>query len=311
MKKYFLWILSAALLLSLFVLPASAAAVDPDRLGSITATMTDDGESIPGGTLTLYRVAELDLASSSGFRYVGEYEDCATELDSFGPSEAIELATYTYENDIQGETKVINANGVVKFDSLEPGLYLLIQWKAADGYYHLAPFLVSIPNNEDGEYVYDVTCVPKQEPIPEPTCPSRPTCPSEPTGPSWPTCPSEPEPPTTTEPEPPASQPTRPSEPDQPTQPDEPTEPEQPTKPSEEPTSPSEPSEEPTEPSDEPTRPSEGPTTQPTEPKPSEPQLPQTGQNHWPVPVLAVSGIFLVILGLLLIGKDGKKPHDA
>lgn len=278
MKKFLILALSLLILLGVSV-PVFAAQVDPDRLGSITATMVHDGEPVVGGTLTLYRVAELDLSTDSGFRYTEDYADSGVALDSFGASTAVALATYTYENDIEGETKSINANGVVTFGDLEPGLYLLIQWDAADGFYHLAPFLISVPNNEGGEYVYDVTCAPKQDPVPYPTVPEFPTCPSEPTWPSWPTCPSEPEPPTT-EPEPPTTEPEPPT-----------TEPEPPT------TLPSEPSEE--------------PTTQPTEPKPTEPQLPQTGQNHWPVPVLAVAGLFCIVLGLILMLADKKKHHDA
>lgn len=270
MKKSLILALSLLILLGVSV-PVFAAQVDPDRLGSITATMVHDGEPVVCGTLTLYRVAELDLSTDSGFRYTEVYADSGVALDSFGASTAVALATYTYENDIEGETKSINANGVVTFGDLEPGLYLLIQWDAADGFYHLAPFLISVPNNEVGEYVYDVTCAPKQDPIPYPTVPEFPSCPSEPT---WPTCPSEPEPPTT-EPEPPTTEPEPPT-----------TEPEPPT------TLPSEPSEE--------------PITQPTEP-----QLPQTGQNHWPVPVLAVAGLFCIVLGLILMLADRKKHHDA
>ena len=63
---------------------------------------------------------------------------------------------------------------------MEPGLYLLVQYKAAEGYEAAAPFLVSVPMNEDGTYIYDVDASPKVEltkapqPTPTPT-PKPPT----------------------------------------------------------------------------------------------------------------------------------------
>lgn len=44
-------------------------------------------------------------------------------------------------------------------------------------------------------------------------------------------------------------------------------------------------------------------TTEPPETKPPQEQLPQTGQLNWPVPVLAVSGLALLIAGLALKGR--------
>lgn len=45
----------------------------------------------------------------------------------------------------------------------------------------------------------------------------------------------------------------------------------------------------------------------PTEPKPTGPKLPQTGQLNWPVPVLAASGLMLLVLGWLL--RCGKRDR--
>jgi hypothetical protein len=43
----------------------------------------------------------------------------------------------------------------------------------------------------------------------------------------------------------------------------------------------------------------------PTEPDPS---LPQTGQTNWPIPVMAASGLTLIVIGCLL--RFGKKPEE-
>lgn len=77
--------------------------------------------------------------------------------------------------------------------------------------------------------------------------------------------------------------PTEPTEPSEPTNPSEPTDPSDPTGPSEstEPTVPSDPSD----------------PTKPTEP--DKPTLPQTGQLWWPVPLMAIAGLVLFLLGWL------------
>ena len=42
----------------------------------------------------------------------------------------------------------------------------------------------------------------------------------------------------------------------------------------------------------------------PTEPvKPKDPVLPQTGQLNWPVPVMCISGLMLISIGILLRGR--------
>lgn len=54
------------------------------------------------------------------------------------------------------------------------------------------------------------------------------------------------------------------------------------------------------------------PPTEPTTPPPDDPpDIPQTGQLNWPVPVLAVSGMTLFVLGWALYFDSGRKHHEA
>ena len=58
-----------------------------------------------------------------------------------------------------------------------------------------------------------------------------------------------------------------------------------------------------------PTEPSE--PTEPTDPTvPSEPDLPQTGQNKWPIPVMAAIGATLFIAGCCLVISDRRKDNE-
>ena len=55
------------------------------------------------------------------------------------------------------------------------------------------------------------------------------------------------------------------------------------------------------------TEPSTEPPTEPTTP----PQLPQTGLNQWPIPVLAIGGLLLVMLGLAFYTCGKKRSHES
>lgn len=225
---------SAAIVLLAAMLAVPVFAVDLERKGSITASMTYNDAPVPGGTMTLYRVASLHPDDRDMFHYVQAFKDCGISLDELDFDTAVELATFVYQNELEGLTQKIGKDGVVRFEDLEVGLYLLIQWEAAEGFYELAPYLISIPNNEDGVYVYDIKSAPKQTPDQRPT-------------------------------EPPTEEP-----------------------------------------------PTEHPTEPPTEPPKEPPEhLPQTGMTNWPVPILAVCGVFFVAAGLVMVAKGKEERNES
>lgn len=160
---------------------------DAARLGSISISMQHQDEPVPGGSLTLYRVA--DVVSDDGdylFRYTADFNGCTipvTELDSAQLPR--ELAAIAADKHLQGTGLAISDEGKAVFSDLSIGLYLLLQQEAAPGFKKVNPFLVSIPQNDDGHYIYDVDTAPKNVPGPEEE-------PTEPTPPP-PTEPGEPE----------------------------------------------------------------------------------------------------------------------
>ena len=222
-------IVSLMLILALFAalaLQVSAVEVpDFDRKGSIAVAMNHDGWPVPGGSLTLYRAA--DVVENDGdysYAYTADFAGCTipvTELDSARLPQ--ELARIAAAKRLPGTTQQMSWQGKVKFSDLQIGLYLLVQQEAAPGFAKINPFLVSVPQNDGGSYVYDVDTAPKNVPEPEPTKPteSKPTDPTKPTG----------------------------------------------------------------------------------------GKLPQTGQNNWPVPVMASAGMLMIAAGLCVI-NSGKKKHD-
>ncbi len=88
------------------------------------------------------------------------------------------LANYATANKLSSQVKRIGASGVVTFDNLPVGLYLLVQTRAATGYSATNPFLAAVPTLIEGTYYYKVDASPKVEFEKEPTNP--PTDPNKP-----------------------------------------------------------------------------------------------------------------------------------
>lgn len=172
-----LTLLTAALMLCALGGTAFAREVpDLDRTGSISITIKTGNTAVAGGTLTLYRVGEIQERDGN---------DCFSPVEAFSgfdqpleevqsPELAKELAEYARAHRLTGVTKEIGQDGKIAFSDLELGLYLLVQEKAADGYSKITPFLVSVPLWEDGAYVYGVDASPKVEVKKEPEPPESP-----------------------------------------------------------------------------------------------------------------------------------------
>ncbi len=181
----------------------AAETPDMEKKGSVHLTMQLDGEAVPGGTLTLYRAGMIEeddgnysFVPEEAFRDWGDsfWEgNSSGEGDSFGKGDffgkedyvrlAESLAEYVREQGLAGITNEIGQDGIVSFTVLEPGLYLLVQDVAAEGYNKAAPFLVSVPMTENGSYIYDVDASPKVELT---KAPAEPEQPETPTGPKLP-----------------------------------------------------------------------------------------------------------------------------
>lgn len=178
-----------AVLLGLTAMNAYAHEVpDMAKKGAIHVTMQLDAETVSGGTLTLYRAGVVDEEDGNysfvpedaflGWGNSFEFEDSARLAGS--------LAEYVREQGMSGRTREIGSDGTVSFYDLELGLYLLVQNVAAEGYNKAAPFLVSVPMEENGSYIYDVDASPKVELTKAPVEPPEPEEPKMPAGPKLP-----------------------------------------------------------------------------------------------------------------------------
>lgn len=154
----------------LVLLPVCTAAA---QTGSVTVRMIHQGEAVPGGSITLYRIATLSYDG----RYLPEpqLEGCGVDLNSaLTPASAEKLADYAAQRGLRGQTLSLGPEGKAVFPGLDTGLYLLVQKEAGRGYLPVEPFFVGIPQRIGGELVYDVEAGPKCAPQPVPGAPDIP-----------------------------------------------------------------------------------------------------------------------------------------
>lgn len=198
-KRFLTGLLSAALALSLCAMPAmaeegegnaqapaiktSVSTIDESKTGSITihkylkktvdekgdGTGEDgqtptDAEAAEGVGFTVYQVMSKDDL----LEYYNNNADVSSvTIDTYADVNNNKLNDGVTAIEKYGETKT-NAEGVVKFDNLEIGLYVVMEtYKPASVTQAVKPFLVSIPMTRKGdvkkgeEWLYDVVVYPK------------------------------------------------------------------------------------------------------------------------------------------------------
>jgi len=282
MRRRIAGLMIAVLLLGTPMVIYAQGAGEPDltQIGSIEVTMKQEEEVVPGGTLTLYRVGEIQQKNTGYyFSPVGDFAESGEALEDLSaPELAEELAGYAQEEN--GDTLQIDDNGKALFDELELGLYLVVQYDAAEGYEKVSPFLVTVPVNINGSYIYQVDATPKVGTLKQSgQVPPGVTPTPTPNPEDTPTPTPNPEDTPTPTPDPDATPTPAPTNPPTVT-------------PTPAPTNP----------------PTAAPTPVPTPTPTPAPVLPQTGQLNWPIPLLAVAGLGVFITGWIL--RFGKKKEN-
>lgn len=197
-KRFLTGLLSAALALSLCAMPAmadegegnaqtptiktSVSTIDESKTGSITIhkylqkntqeendgtgedgqTAPTDAEPAGGVGFTVYQV----MSKEDLLKYYNG-EGATVTIDTYADVNNNKLKDSVKSINQYGETKT-NEEGVVKFDNLEIGLYVVVEtYKPASVTQAVKPFLVSIPMTRKGEvkkgeeWLYDVVVYPK------------------------------------------------------------------------------------------------------------------------------------------------------
>lgn len=153
------------LLLAVFPLTAMAQQFEPDQLGSISvALVSQDGtKPMEGAELSVFHIATVgaDENGTLFYAYTDAFSDCGVELND--PELVKTLETFVSGKDIPAQKIVTDSRGKAVCKDLPLGLYFVKQTGEVKGFALCAPFMVTVPGmNADG-YVYEVNASPKTE----------------------------------------------------------------------------------------------------------------------------------------------------
>lgn len=155
----------AILILLSFSVPVFARQLDADQDGSISITLVDQAQKQPvaDAPIAVYYVASAEGGSSGKlvYTYTEDFERCGFDLKDLRL--ATKLSAFVEEHDAFARTAVTDARGKAVLKDLPLGLYLVKQTEPAANGVICMPFLVTVPNETGGGYDYDVDAKPKAD----------------------------------------------------------------------------------------------------------------------------------------------------
>jgi len=119
--------------------------------------------------IKIYRVA--DVTEDGTFEKVSPYDEYPVDVTNVTSQiEWIEIAQtlrgYAQANGVEPYmAKKTDTAGEVLFENLEEGLYLVsgVRAEGSDYIYNFFDFMICLPAVEDGNYIYDVSAIPKSQ----------------------------------------------------------------------------------------------------------------------------------------------------
>lgn len=147
------------------MIKADTGIVDFEGRGTIELLLKEstDGTMVPGAEISIVKIAKaIDKNNNLAFEYVDEISDCSLLVDEIKDVSS-ELLECIDKSDLKYDKKITDNNGMVKFNNLELGLYLIKQTNKLEGYSSFLPFLIMIPEFIDDEWNYDIEATPKTD----------------------------------------------------------------------------------------------------------------------------------------------------
>lgn len=153
------WILAA------LPLTVNAQQLDNSLKGSVSVTLvSQDGENVlEGAVLSVFYVATVE-ADENGilcYTYTDVFAECGTALDD--PELITALDVFVAGKDLASRKMVTDSMGNAVCEDLPLGLYFVQQSRAVEGFAPCAPFLVTVPIQTEAGFDYDVDASPKTD----------------------------------------------------------------------------------------------------------------------------------------------------
>ena len=165
MIRKFLSVCLLAWILAALPLTAMAQQFEPDQLGSVSvALVSQDGtKPMEGAELSVFHIATVgaDENDTLFYAYTDAFSDCGVELDD--PELVKTLESFVSGKNIPAQKIVTDARGKAICKELPPGLYFVKQTGTVEGFAPCASFLVTLPMKTDSGFLYDVDASPKTD----------------------------------------------------------------------------------------------------------------------------------------------------
>lgn len=138
---------------------------DQNEIGSISVTLKEQkqNEPIVGAELSVYYIATvvMDADGSLVYDYTKDFKLLDTAI--YDTSLATKLDAFVSQHSVPSVKMTTDTDGTAFCGELDLGLYFIKQTGAVEGFAPCTPFLVTVPSEKDGEYLYDVNASPKTE----------------------------------------------------------------------------------------------------------------------------------------------------
>lgn len=147
-------------------IPENYKTVDFSKKGSIKITLEEkeSNQGISGAELSLYHVANASEKDNNlVFYYVEGLETCDADLSNLEADNLTGNIKKCLSEDTASTKKITDTNGIVKYNDLTLGLYLVKQTNKVEGYSSIDEFLVMIPKTIDNNWTYNIEAEPKTE----------------------------------------------------------------------------------------------------------------------------------------------------
>ena len=118
--------------------------------------------------LRVYYAATLEKDDSLSL--TGGFTDCKVDLTSEDYTTIASTLSNYITDDIKPDYTGTISNGTLNFSDLKQGLYIVEGDQVVqDGYiWSVVPFIISLPNNMDDKWCYDITCEVKYKKVTDP-----------------------------------------------------------------------------------------------------------------------------------------------
>lgn len=162
--------LTSIVMIFIFSFSTNTLFAEENKSGELIITL-EDGEQGTTKENVYFNLIKVGAIKNGIYYQLEQFKKCDIELNEIKTANQLEEASYKYDllvksKSIKGVVKNTDKNGVVKFNNLEEGVYLVNIIDNKD-YDNISSFLISIPtfNEVTKNMDYTIKAIPKHEPV--------------------------------------------------------------------------------------------------------------------------------------------------